>query len=403
MRIGMMADLYKPHVSGVTNHIALNKAYMESIGHEVFVFTFGEKGYQDNEPNVIRTTGISIEVPLVDGRFNFNIKYDRSARDLLISMDIVHVHHPFISGMLAARYCRPHGIPIVVTNHTRYDLYHQAYVPMLPENIGDGLLHAYFSNFFRLCDLVIVPSAGAGKALKRLGVDSNIEIIPNGIDLDFVNSKLHTCQRENYGFEETDVILIFVGRLGPEKNVSFLLRSFAYTVKRNDMARLLIVGEGPDKNKLEKETYNLNIESRVEFTGRVPYDEIPGHLGISNAFVTASVTEVHPLTLIEAMAAGLPALGIRSPGIEDIIDDGKNGYLVNNNQDEFQKKMLEIVSDAAERKRMGIEALEQSKMYSVENNSRKLLEHYRYLIASRGEGRPNGGNKFEKLLSRIRL
>ena len=118
MRIGMMTDVYKPHISGITNYISLNKRFLEKEGHQVFIFTFSDEDYQDDESNVIRSPGL----PLLDTGYFFNINYRREARALLRTMDVVHVHHPFLSGSLALRYCRPRGTPIVFTNHTRYDL-----------------------------------------------------------------------------------------------------------------------------------------------------------------------------------------------------------------------------------------------------------------------------------------
>lgn len=130
MRIGMMADIYKPHVSGITNDISLNKRVLEQAGHEVFIFTFGDLDYPDEETNVIRSPGL----PLVDTGYYLNYRYSRKAKALLQTMDLVHVNHPFLSGRLALRYCRPLHIPIVFTNHTRYDLYAQAYMPSFRGN-----------------------------------------------------------------------------------------------------------------------------------------------------------------------------------------------------------------------------------------------------------------------------
>ena len=140
MRIGMMVDVYKPYISGVTNHVELSKQYMESQGHEVFVFTFGDNDYADQEDNIIRSPGLSFDLPAVEGGVTLNLRYDRFSRGLLKTMDVVHTHHPFISGMLALRYCKPNNIPILFTTHTRYDLYYQAYLPMFPENLGELML-----------------------------------------------------------------------------------------------------------------------------------------------------------------------------------------------------------------------------------------------------------------------
>ena len=158
MRIGMMVDSYKPYVSGITNYVEINKRYLELAGQDVVVFTFGDLESKNVEPHVIYSHG----VPLSDSGFYFSVRYSRAAKQLLQTMDIVHVHHPFLSGRLALRYCRLLQIPIVYTNHTRYDLYAQAYLPMVPEEMSQGLLQAYMPSFCEAVDLVIAPSAGMG-------------------------------------------------------------------------------------------------------------------------------------------------------------------------------------------------------------------------------------------------
>ncbi len=132
MRIGMMVDSYKPYVSGITNYVDINKRQLELAGHDVFVFTFGSLEYQDDDPRVIYNRGVALS----DSGFYLSTRYSSTARKLLQSMDLIHVHHPLLSGRLALRYCRPMQIPIVFTNHTRYDLYAQAYMPMMPEEMS---------------------------------------------------------------------------------------------------------------------------------------------------------------------------------------------------------------------------------------------------------------------------
>src|SRR4030042_5675050 len=99
MRIGMMADMYKTQVSGVTNSITFSNHCLENMGHEVYIFTCGDSEVIDNEKNIIRTTG----VPLVDTGIYLNLRYNRQARRLLYTMDIAHIHHPFVRGSLAMR------------------------------------------------------------------------------------------------------------------------------------------------------------------------------------------------------------------------------------------------------------------------------------------------------------
>ncbi len=386
MRIGMMADLYKPHVSGITNYITLNKQYLEKQGHTVYVFTFGDESYQDDETHVLRSPG----VPLSDTGFYLSLRYSRPARRMVTSMDLVHVHHPFLSGSLAIRYCRPRGIPIVFTNHTRYDLYAQAYLPVLPEIIGDTALQAYMPIFCRSCDLVIAPSPGMRQVLERFGVTSPIDVVPNGVDFTPLRQEIEPVDRAKLGFTADDVVLIYVGRLGPEKNLSFLLRSFMGTANAYDNVRLVLVGDGPERGNLEDLIASKGASKRVCFTGMVPYEEVYRYLVMADAFVTASVTEVHPLSVIEAMGCGLPVLGIQSPGVGDIVEDGVTGYIVpEEDLAAFTAKMVRMVNDHATRREMSSKTRQAAQAYDIERTTGMMLERYQRVIKS-SAGRKQG-------------
>jgi 1,2-diacylglycerol 3-alpha-glucosyltransferase len=376
MRIGMMADAYKPHVSGVTNVISLSKRFLEKAGYEVYVFTFGGGNYQDDEPNVVRTKGVQ----LVDTGLYFSARHSSEAQKLLRKMDIIHVHHPFTSGQLAIRYCRAQGIPLVFTNHTRYDLYAQAYLPMVPEALGDAFLGAYLPSFCKACDLVIAPSPGLKDVLVNLGVETQIEVIPNGVDIKPFQTVEHPVPREQLGFKEDDVILTYMGRIGIEKNLPFLLRAFAAISGTYDNVGLLIIGDGAERENLEDLVRIMGINDRVHFTGMIPYDELPAYMKIADAFVTASVSEVHPLSVIEALAAGLPVVGIQSPGVGDTIENGVNGYLApEEDLAVFTAKLSRIITDRDARERMAAQAEEISKLYSIENTTQTMIDRYQRL------------------------
>ena len=385
MRIGMMVDRYKPYVSGITNYISLNKHQLELAGHQVFVFTFGDEDYKDEEDNIVRSGGL----PIIDTGYYLNYRYTTQARKLLQTMDIVHVHHPFLSGSIGLRICRPRNIPVVFTNHTRYDLYAHAYLPILPDVISETMLHAYMPTFCRACDKVISPSAGMRDILIHLGVDVPVQIIPNGVDIKPFLVKDDACDRAQLGFQPDDLILIYVGRLGPEKNMPFLLRSFAGIAQAYEKVRLLIAGDGPERDNMEDRVLAMGIQEKVVFTGMIPYEKLPGYLHIADAFVTASVTEVHPLSVIEAMAAGLPVLGIKSPGVGDTVQDGLTGFLSTEDLAAFTAMMVRMVTENDLRRQMGRNAQEASKKYAIEKTTQAMIELYQetYLIA-RSRKRP---------------
>lgn len=376
MRIGMMTDLYKPHISGITNYISLNKRYLEQAGHEVFVFTFGDLDYKDDETRIFRSPGLQ----LADTGYYLSFHYSPQVKALLQTMDVVHVHHPFLSGRLALRYCRPLRIPVIFTNHTRYDLYAQVYLPLLPEEISATFLESYMPSFCSAVDLVISPSPGMAQVLQQLGVKSHIEIVPNGVELQLFHQSGQSAQRTNFGFKSEDVIFVFSGRLGPEKNLSFLIKAFAGVAEAIENVHLVILGGGPEEEALKNQAAETGISKRVHFFGMLDYDLLPAHLAMCDVYVTASVTEVHPLSVIEAMATGLPVLGIRSVGVGDTIQDGITGLLSSEDQAAFAAKMTRLCLDRELRHKMGQAARKASEIYAIERTTQTMLEHYKHLV-----------------------
>lgn len=373
MKIGMMADTYKPYVSGITSYIDLNKRALENMGHEVYVFTFGDLDHKDNESRVIRSPGL----PLADTGYYLSLRYKTAAKKLLQTMDVVHVHHPFLSGRLALAYCRPASIPIVFTNHTRFDLYAQARLPIMPEEISLSLLQAYMPDFCESMDLVISPSEGMKKVLRQFGVEGHIEVVPNGANLtNFHNA--NPLPRSEFGFSDDDILLIYTGRIAPEKNLEFLIQAFAGVAEIIPNVYLLIVGGG-QKEHVEMVTpvpADFGVQERVRFVGMVPYEKLPSYLAMCNIFVTASVTEVHPYTVIEAMGAGLPIMGIDSPGVGDSVVDGESGLLAREDLASYTAKLTHLCINRDLQKRFGAEARKTSEKFSIDRTTKIMLGHY---------------------------
>lgn len=379
MRIGMMVDTYKPYVSGVTNYVDLNKRVLERLGHEVYVFTFGDLDYPDDEPGVIRSPGL----PLADTGFYLSLRYKTRHKKLLQTMDVVHVHHPFLSGRLALNYCRSAHIPIVFTNHSRYDLLAQAYLPIMPDEVSHSLLQAYLPDFCEAVDLVISPSAGMEKVLRELDVKSRIEVIPNGVDLrNFEHAT--SFPRTQFGFTDQDILLVYAGRIAPEKNINFLLQSFAGIIQLIPNLYLLIVGGGKRQfeEELQEAILQLGIGNRVRSTGMSAYEDIPSYLAMGDIFVTTSVSESFGMSTVEAMSVGLPVMGIHSAGTSDIVEDGKTGFLSTEDVAAFTAKLTYLCLHPTLRKEMGAAAREASRQYDIERTTGILLGHYTRLTQS---------------------
>ena len=374
MRIGMLVDMYKPHISGITMHVSLTKRVLEKEGHKVFVFTFGDEDYEDDELYIVRSPGVPLNV--MDTGFHLSFRYSRTAQRKLSTMDVVHVHHPFLSGQLALRYCRAYKLPLVFTNHTRQDLYAQHYVPYVPEALTLTFLQAYLYDLCRRCDAVIAPSPGALKMLRQLGLDMPIQVIPNGVELAPFQSPLRRLTRAALGLPEEALVLMYVGRLNPEKNLPFLLRAFFGVATVRPEVVLALVGDGADRDDLRDQVERSGLAHRVYFCGKAAYDQVPDYLALADVFVTASQTEVHPLSVIEAMAAGLPVLGMDSAGVSDTITDGVDGLISPPDLAAFTARLMRLVMEPETRQRLAARARETAQLYDINRTARMLLQVY---------------------------
>jgi 1,2-diacylglycerol 3-alpha-glucosyltransferase len=379
MRIGMMADVYKPHVSGVTNYISSIKRNLEKRGHEVLIFTFGDKELIDDKFNIIRSQGLPLRPSKGYPEIYLGFKLSSQAQRILRTIDVAHVHHPFLSGLLALHYCKPYGIPILYTNHTRYDLYANSYMPFWLDGLGETFLKFYLPPFCQAVDLVLVPSPSMKEVLQKLGVKAEIEVVPHGVDLQLFQDCKQTLSKTHLE-DVNNIALIYVGRLAPEKNLTFLIQAFSEVARTCENVNLILVGDGPERQKLENLAELMGVTHLVHFTGIVPNESLPQYLSRADIFVTASVSETFGLSVIEAMACGLPVAAIDSPGIKDIVIHGVTGFLSSEELPDFIGNMTQLIANDALRQKLGKQACRIAKGYSINVTSEYLVEKYVNLI-----------------------
>lgn len=380
MRVGMFADMYKPHVSGVTNYIALYKQRFEELGHEVLVFTYGNRDHADTEAGIVRSPAMAWG----STGWQLGLGLSAEARHLMHTIDIAHTHHPFLSGRVALRECGRHGIPVVFTNHTRYDIYSDAYASFIPREVRMSFLRRYLAHFTDRVDLVISPSPGIAEWLSEFGITDRAVLHSNAVDTLPFARPAAPRSREEFGFAPDSVVFCYLGRLGPEKNMDLLVDAFERVAGAEPRACLLLIGDGPSREAAAAGLAAHGLADRVHFAGLTPYAEVPDVIAAADVFVTASVSEVHPLVVMEAIAAGLPAIGVHSPGVGDIIEDGVTGLLTNESAEEFAAAMRSLVVDPGLRARMSAAARTAAEEYDIRPMADRLLAHYERLIAERG-------------------
>ncbi|MEJ2747670.1 MAG: glycosyltransferase [Anaerolineae bacterium] len=374
MRIGMVTACYKPVINGVTRMVALYKQHLEMLGHEVTIFTLGEPDPHGEESGVVRSPAIPVA-----GGYYLSMRYSREAQELLGQMDIIHCHHLFMSVELAHRYGR---CPIVYTNHTRYDLYTGNYMP-LPQPAADALMRQVWPDFSDFADVVVTPSNSVRRIMLDFGVRRPIEVIENGVDLRSFRNPANPLTKKSMGIPESAVLFVYVGRLSPEKDLDLLLRQFAIARDIVPDMHLMIIGKGPLEDELMIQARQMGIENQVLFVGSVPYESVSDYLAAADVFTTASSSEVHPLTLIEAMAAGLPVVAVASPGIAETVESGRSGYLTNQPDGGLAAAMVGLAVDEKKRWEMGLAARQVSSRFDIAATVARTVELYERLLAAR--------------------
>ena len=375
MRIGMVSATYDPTViNGAVRMVTLYKQHLEARGHEVTIFTLGEEQADDADARIVRSPGMRL------GEYGYfiGLGYSREAQHLLQTMDVVHCHHLLMSVEMAHRYAR---CPIVYTNHTRYDLYTGTYTP-LPQPAADAIMRQLWPEFAGLADTVIAPSASVRQLLIDFGVSNPIVVIENGIEREPFLRPRRPRAKADFGVPDDAFLLLYIGRLAEEKDLAGLLEQFALAAGVVPALRLALVGKGPQEDELRRLATERQLDERVRFMGIVPFDEVGDWLAAADAFVTASTSEVHPLTVIEAMTAGKPIIAVQSPGISDSVETGVTG-LIAPSVEGLSAAIAALAANPARARTMGETARAASGRFDIARTIDLTVELYDSLLATR--------------------
>ena len=377
----MFINYYTPSKGGMeTSVINLSKG-LEKAGHEVFVFAPEYPNYKDEEKNIFRYKSIRFNY----GGYFYVIPipfFSREIKDTVknLKLDIIHSHQPYSLGNEALKFSKKLNIPIVFTYHIKYEDYSH-YIPLIPKSISKKYIRKITTKYSNQCDNIIAPSTAIKKMLVDRGIKSPINIIPSGINID--NFKKDTGQkneiRKKYNIKPDDILLITACRLTKEKNLGFLVRSFAKIKKKSENIKFMIVGDGAVKKDLEKSAEELGIKNSIIFTGLVNRTEIVSLYQASDIFVFSSKTETQGLVAVEAMAAGNPVVAVKASGIEDMVKDKEDGFLTSESEEEFSESVLKIVNDKNLREKISMQAKINSKRFSIEPWVEKVVELYKSL------------------------
>lgn len=373
MHIAIFSESFAPVVNGVSVSIELLASRLERRGHQVSCFAPSYPGHTDRTSNVFRFRSVlparmrdyPVAVPPAGGLY-------RQFKDM--GVDIVHTHTPFVVGLYGLKWARRLGIPLVSTNHTLYTEYSH-YVYWMPGAVTRAATVAWMRSYYNRCHQVIVPSRMTGELLESYGVRTPWTAVPTGIE--FFPQATHALNfRQSYEIPPGDRLLLYVGRVAPEKNLAMLVEAFARVASGEPSLRLVLVGAGPYEGALEGLARRLHVDSRVTLTGRIARDDLPSVFKEAELFVFPSTTETQGLAIGEAALHGVPAVVVNEGGAPEFVEDGKSGLLVPDSAGEFARAVQAVLEDDALREEMSQNARAVAEGLSVDSMVDRILQVY---------------------------
>lgn len=340
MKVLITTDLYATNTNGVVTSVRNLMEELEKKGHEVRVLTVSERLRSRKAGNIYYIKSVPLGAVYPDVRMPISYRH-RYLRELIgWKPDVIHSQCEFFSYQFAGFISRKTGAPIVHTYHTLYEQYVTYIFPS--KRIGAFFVGKLSKYRLRKAEAVVAPTQKVETVLKNYGVRNPIHVVPSGIALEQHKERITEEERGErrraLGIPEDHTVLLNLGRLGTEKNLSELIELLAIALPNNPKLTMLIVGDGPARKELEELARKLGVADHVIFTGMVDPSEVHKYYQVGDIFVGASTSETQGLTYIEAAANGLPLLCRRDPCLDGVLVEGKNGY-----EYEAEKEFCELL------------------------------------------------------------
>jgi 1,2-diacylglycerol 3-alpha-glucosyltransferase len=381
MNIALFTDCYLPIKNGVVTSVLQLKEGLEKIGHKVLIITSEMPNYKDKDENIFRLPSVKAGLGTED-RFAF---FNQGAVNRFLkkkNIDIIHTHTEFSIGYCGKWAAKKLKVPHIHTTHTMWEEY--GHYIMNGKLLSSKMIRKYVSTFLKHVNAIIAPSIKAKKYNLDLMPEIPNQIVHNGIDmLKFKSSEIKKNEiiqlRKEFNLKKGDKILIFVGRIGREKRVLELFNTLVPVIKKNSRVKVIFVGDGPLLKELIKNSTELYLHKEFVFTGFVNWELVYRLYSISNIYVTASLSEVHPMTLIEAAMCNLPIIARTDDSYLDLVQNDVNGYLVDT--DEMLKlKIMELLDNEKKLKEFSKASYNISQLFTAETHVAKVENFYKKVI-----------------------
>ncbi|MGH8582435.1 MAG: glycosyltransferase [Gammaproteobacteria bacterium] len=388
MRIAVFTDTFLPQVNGVVRSTVTLVNGLVGHGHEAAVFTMQVSkvypravSFDDLDPRVRVHAFPSLQVPGfkdIQARIPTVVQPLKAARRF--HPDVIHLQTIFTMGWEAVCIARLLGCPLVGTHHGFLAEYLNNFG--LDFGLARAVLKRYLAWYYNRCTAVVTPARALRDELLEYGLNRPAHVISNPVDLArFSLSEPKKDLQQRYGITRPTVV--HMGRLVKQKSVDVLLHAFALLRGSGIEAHLLVLGDGRERAGLEALACRLGIGDDVVWGGMLHGLALIERLATGDVFVSASKTEVQPLVFLEAMALGIPTIGVRAGGVPECVRHRHNGLVVPpDDPAAFAEAMRALILDPALRREYGLRARDSARQFEAGPVVREMEGLYRSLTGS---------------------
>ena len=348
MKILITTDTYRPTINGVVTSIESLKKALDRLGHDVRILTFSDSFNSKQEGDIYYMGSLGAGKFYPDARMN-KLFYNRFYEDIMDwKPDIVHSQTEFTMFIQAKKIAKDLDIPLLHTYHTVYEDYTHYF--SLNKKIGKELAKQFTKQIIKTTDGVVVPTNKIYNLLTEYNIHEDIYVASTGINV----RKLSECDdfdiRSGYKIPEDKHIVLFLGRIGKEKNITEILQ-YLENIDRDDIV-FIIAGAGPFLSELKDICSNSKIRDRLIFTGMIDSSKVGNFYSKADVFVSASTSETQGLTFIESMACSTPIICRHDDCLDGVLIEGKTGFGYDT-EEEFIDYLNQILDNKKLRDKMG--------------------------------------------------
>ena len=344
LRIGQFSDTFLPIVDGVGRVVQAYAETLAGMGHQVTVVApMYDTGFQGGFPyQLVEFRGMCVPgmKQYKIGEAMLDAHYRKRIR--MIELDIVHAHSPFTAGSEALRLAAVRKLPLVGTFHSKY--YDDFLKTTKSESIA-RMLTKVVVNYYNRCDEVWAVGRNTADVLHSYGYEGEIQVMPNGATLRTAHESdvEEVTRRFSLG---DDPVILFVGQMDWKKNILTVLEACGELKKQGKRFRLLLAGQGIDLNNIRKKIDELGIQDRAQTLGHITDTSLlDGLYTRASVFAFPSLYDAAPMVVREAAVMGTPSVMVRGSTAAEIIRDGENGYLCENDPADLARVIAGILTD----------------------------------------------------------